>query len=132
MGICCDVTARKRSFPKRRSELSGAFHLEAAALRPSSLPLLDNGQIANKHARGGLFYNSNSPNTSLAPQEMYFELFKESMVIAAGVLLFIVAWTMHKRNRITGRPPVVSYAVPWVGSALDLGRCPDAFFKRAM
>ena len=63
---------------------------------------------------------------------MYFELFKESMVIAAGVLFFIVAWTMYKRNRITGRPPVISYAVPWVGSALDLGRCPDAFFKRAM
>ena len=63
---------------------------------------------------------------------MDFELWKEPKVIAASVLLFIIARAVYKKNQVTGRPPVVSYAVPWVGSALDLGKNPDAFFKRAM
>ena len=74
----------------------------------------------------------NLPNTSLASPEMDFGLWKEPKVIIAGVLVLFIARAMHKRSRTTGRPPVVSYAVPWVGSALDLGKSPDAFFKRAM
>lgn len=50
----------------------------------------------------------------------------------ASVLLLIVARAVYKRNRITGLPPVVSHLVPWVGSAIELGKDPDGFFKRAM
>ena len=63
---------------------------------------------------------------------MALELWKEPMVIAASISLLIIARVAYKRNRTTGRPPMVSYAVPWVGSAIDLGKDPDAFFKWAM
>lgn len=59
-------------------------------------------------------------------------LWKEPKVIVASVLLLVIARAVYKRDRTTGRPPVVSYLVPWVGSAIDLGKSPDAFFKRAM
>ena len=72
------------------------------------------------------------PNTSLASLEMALELWKEPAVIAASVLLLIIARVAYKRNRTTGRPPLVSYTIPWVGSSLELGKNPDAFFKRAM
>ena len=62
---------------------------------------------------------------------MAFELWKEPRVIAASVLSLVIARAVYKKNQVTGRPPVVSYTIPWVGSAIDLGRDPDAFFKRA-
>lgn len=63
---------------------------------------------------------------------MDFELWMEPKVALAVVLLLIIAQTVYKRFRTTGRPPVVSYVVPWVGSAIELGKSPDAFFKRVM
>ena len=48
------------------------------------------------------------------------------------VLLLTIARAAYKRIQTTGRPPVVSYTIPWVGSGIDLGKNPDAFFKRAM
>jgi len=62
---------------------------------------------------------------------MAFELWEEPRVIVASVLLLVIARAVYKKNQVTGRPPVVSYTIPWVGSAIDLGRGPDAFFKRA-
>ena len=63
---------------------------------------------------------------------MHLELWKEPKVLVASILLLVVARAVYKKNRITGLPPVVSYLVPWVGSALDLGKDPDGFFERAM
>ena len=63
---------------------------------------------------------------------MTLELWKEPMVIATTVLLLIIARVAYKRNQIIGRPPMVSYVIPWVGSAIDIGKNPDAFFERAM
>ena len=56
----------------------------------------------------------------------------EPKVIVASVLLLVIARAVYERNQFAGRPLVVSYAVPWVGSTIDLGKSPDAFFKRAM
>ena len=63
---------------------------------------------------------------------MDLELWKEPKAIVAGVLLLLIARTVYKKNQNIGRPPVVSYTVPWVGSAIELGKSPDGFFKRAM
>ena len=63
---------------------------------------------------------------------MALELWKEPMVIATTVLLLIIARAAYKRNQIIGRPPMVSYVIPWVGSAIDIGKNPDAFFEWAM
>lgn len=63
---------------------------------------------------------------------MDFGLWKEPKVIVASILLFAVTRMIYKKNRLTGRPRVVSYLVPWVGSAVELGKNPDAFFRRAM
>lgn len=63
---------------------------------------------------------------------MDLELWKGPRVIVAIVLSLIIVRVACKRNQTTNRPPVVSYTIPWVGSALDLGKDPDAFLKRAM
>ena len=72
------------------------------------------------------------PNTSLASLEMALELWKKPTVIVVSALLLIIVRVAYKRNQATGQPPMVSYTIPWVGSAIDLGKNPDAFFKRAM
>ena len=63
---------------------------------------------------------------------MDLELWKEPKVVVASVLLLVIARAVYKKSQVTARPPVVSYVVPWVGSAIELGKSPDAFFKRAM
>jgi len=66
--------------------------------------------------------------TSLASPELW----KEPKVIVASVLPLVIARAVYKKNQVTGRPSVVSYALPWVGSAIDLGKGPEGFFKCAM
>ena len=64
---------------------------------------------------------------------MDYELWKEPRVVVTGVMLLVIAQAVYKRNQVrAGRSPVVSCAVPWVGSALDLGKSPDRVFQRAM
>jgi len=61
-------------------------------------------------------------------------LWASPKLLAAGaVVLTIAARTLYeKRKRVSeGRAPMVSYLVPWVGSGLEIGRDPDAFFVRA-
>jgi hypothetical protein len=56
------------------------------------------------------------------------------ILLAAGaVVLAIVAQALYeRRKRVSeGRAPMVSHFVPWVGSALEIGGDPDAFFNRA-
>ena len=56
------------------------------------------------------------------------------VLLAAGaVTLAVVAQTLlERRKRVSeDRAPMVSYFVPWVGSALGIGRDPDVFFNRA-
>ena len=53
-------------------------------------------------------------------------------MIVAGVILLVIAQAVCKKNQVTRQPPVVNYTVPLVGSAIDLGRGPGAFFERAM
>ena len=63
---------------------------------------------------------------------MDFQLWKDPKVLVVSVLLLVLARMVYKRHQVTGRPPVVSYTIPWVGSAIDLGKNPDVFFQRAM
>ncbi|KAG8780011.1 Cholesterol 7-alpha-monooxygenase [Ceratobasidium sp. 428] len=51
-----------------------------------------------------------------------------SILLASGALLYL--WRI-KRSRTDGRPPIVSYWVPWLGSALQIQRDPDSLFKKA-
>lgn len=53
-------------------------------------------------------------------------------MIVASILVLIIVRTVFKKNQNTRRPPVVPYLVPWVGSAITLGKNPDPFFQRAM
>ncbi|KAG8915921.1 hypothetical protein FRC01_003468 [Tulasnella sp. 417] len=48
---------------------------------------------------------------------------------AAGAL--VVGYYYAKKNPNTRRPPVVPYTIPWLGSAITLGKDPDAFFQDA-
>lgn len=54
--------------------------------------------------------------------------------LAAGAitLAILVQALYEKRKRTSeGRAPMVSHLIPWVGSALEIGGDPDAFFNRA-
>ena len=52
---------------------------------------------------------------------------------ALVVTLLVAARTLYdKRKRaLEGRAPMVPHLIPWVGSGLELGKDPDAFFDRA-
>ena len=61
-------------------------------------------------------------------------LWSSPKVLTAGVVvLAIIAQSLYeKRKRASeGRAPMVSHLAPWVGSALEIGGDPDAFFVRA-
>lgn len=51
-------------------------------------------------------------------------------VSAFAALLVVAAVTLSKSKQ-SRAPPIVSYWVPWIGSAVTLGKDPDGFFKRA-
>ena len=55
------------------------------------------------------------------------------LLAAVLAALAIVAQTLYmRRKRVSeGRAPMVSHLIPWVGSALEIGGDPDAFFSRA-
>ena len=57
---------------------------------------------------------------------------KDPKGIIVIILLLVIARVLFKKEQATGRPPVVPYLVPWVGSAIELGKGPDTFFRRAM
>jgi hypothetical protein len=69
---------------------------------------------------------------SLAPQLEV--LWSNPKVLTVGVVvLAIVAQSLYEKRKrgLEGRAPMVSHLVPWVGSALEIGGDPDAFFNRA-
>ncbi|CAE6450966.1 unnamed protein product [Rhizoctonia solani] len=53
-----------------------------------------------------------------------------SLLLTSGALLYLWRSQSQKRS-IGGRPPIVSHWVPWLGSALQVQRNPDALFWRA-
>ena len=58
-----------------------------------------------------------------------------NLLIVAAVVLVIIAhacqaWYEQRKRVSEGRAPRVPYIIPWVGSALDIWRDPDAFFTR--
>ena len=61
-------------------------------------------------------------------------LWASPKLLAAGAVVLTIAARIlyEKRKRVSeGRAPMVSHLIPWVGSGLEIGRDPDAFFVRA-
>ena len=54
-------------------------------------------------------------------------------VLSGAIVLAIIVHALYEKQKRVweGRPPIVSHLIPWVGSALEIGRGPDAFFDRA-
>lgn len=50
-----------------------------------------------------------------------------------GLILVVWRWLecYKTSNSGTRAPPRVPYWLPWIGSAVEMGKDPDAFFKRA-
>lgn len=54
------------------------------------------------------------------------------LAVGTVALAFVTHTWYEKRKRVLqGRAPMVSYFIPWVGSALEVAKDPDAFFDRA-
>ncbi|CAE6378413.1 unnamed protein product [Rhizoctonia solani] len=53
-----------------------------------------------------------------------------SLLFASGALVYLWRSRSQKRS-IGGRPPIYSHWVPWLGSALQVQRDPDALFWKA-
>ena len=45
--------------------------------------------------------------------------------------VFAIHFFVASQKSNTKRPPIVGYLVPWLGSAIAMGRDPDMFFRRA-
>lgn len=58
---------------------------------------------------------------------------KQFLAIACGIVIFIIYDLVRKtRNQKDARrAPLVRYIIPWLGSALKLGKNPDSLFKNA-
>ncbi|KAF9646393.1 cytochrome P450 [Thelephora ganbajun] len=70
----------------------------------------------------------------MLPEFQLQTLWSNPNFLAAGavVLVILVQSLYEKRKRVSeGRAPMVSHLIPWVGSALEIGGDPDAFFNRA-
>lgn len=60
----------------------------------------------------------------------------QSYLASVGVtgLVLLVFIYLQRFNPFTSggrKPPRVGYWLPWIGSAIEMGKDPDAFFKRA-
>lgn len=51
---------------------------------------------------------------------------------AAGVLGVVAISYWRQSQAKSGEPPLVPYWIPWLGSAITLGKDPDAFFRAAI
>ena len=50
--------------------------------------------------------------------------------MAFGVMVFALYWIAKILRPVDqSRPPRAPYWIPWVGSALDIGKDPDGFFN---
>jgi hypothetical protein len=56
-----------------------------------------------------------------------------STLLVLGVLAAGLCYTIHSVSypRAVSGPPNVPYLVPWLGSALSMGKEPDGFFRQA-
>ena len=99
--------------------------------RGFSGPLLAHHQ-AEQPLDHGVSSGITPTGASLSSPAMDSELWKGFKAIAISLSLLVIARAAYRKTQTTGRPPVVSYIVPWVGSAIELGKSPDAFFERAM
>ena len=52
-------------------------------------------------------------------------------LLALGLTALLLYKLFRKTTNSDARPPVVPYIIPWVGSAITMGKDPDAFFKSA-
>ena len=65
----------------------------------------------------------------MALLDAMFSLHLESVLFIVCPLLILAYWRMLPKRR-GGEPPLVPSWLPWLGSALDFGRKPDAFIAK--
>ncbi|KAG8950080.1 hypothetical protein FRC00_007862, partial [Tulasnella sp. 408] len=54
-----------------------------------------------------------------------------TVATTAAVGAVVVGYYYTKKQSNSRRPPAVPYVIPWLGSAITLGKDPDAFFHDA-
>ncbi|GJJ07854.1 hypothetical protein Clacol_002060 [Clathrus columnatus] len=55
-----------------------------------------------------------------------------TLLVVVGFLAFATIYKLlDKRKQFEKRPPLVKYTIPWLGSAIQLGKDPDGVFKNA-
>ncbi|GJJ07926.1 hypothetical protein Clacol_002133 [Clathrus columnatus] len=58
---------------------------------------------------------------------------RDKVILAIiGLITFSIYKILNKDDDESGRPPLVKYRIPWLGSAIELGKDPDAVFQKAM
>jgi cholesterol 7alpha-monooxygenase len=55
-----------------------------------------------------------------------------TLVTGASALLVVLVCLSLRRYSALRKAPVVHYWIPWIGSAFEIRRDPDGFFRRAM
>ncbi|KAJ7771931.1 cytochrome P450 [Mycena maculata] len=62
----------------------------------------------------------------------YLQNLTQNFAAVSASLLVLGLAVVSLRKSSSGRPPVVPYWLPWIGSAVSLGKDPDGFFKKAV
>ena len=52
--------------------------------------------------------------------------------LIAATVVALGATYLLATSRKSNKPPIVPYVVPWLGSAITMGKDPDGFFKRVV
>ncbi|KAK0443199.1 cytochrome P450 [Armillaria borealis] len=57
------------------------------------------------------------------------DIWQERPVLLSGIVI-LVLFALHRRSQLSRslQPPAVPYILPWLGSAISMGKNPDAFF----
>ncbi|KAG8900376.1 Cytochrome P450 7B1 [Tulasnella sp. 403] len=53
------------------------------------------------------------------------------IVATIAIAAILLGYQRSISKKASGRPPVVPYWIPWLGSAIELGKDPDGFFRKA-
>jgi hypothetical protein len=51
-------------------------------------------------------------------------------ILVASIVVILLS--KNQQASSSGEPPLVPHLIPWVGSVIDMGKDPDAFFSSTM
>lgn len=55
-----------------------------------------------------------------------------TFIVLVCIIAFVSSKFIDKYSHVARKAPLVKYTIPWLGSAIELGKNPDGLFKKAV